>query len=454
MRKRDCLFFLVCIIFLIVSCRSEVPESYVLTKENDTIQAVYYTKNKNEEFLNFLNNPEKIRKNYRSAVEKEKNTELTENEMFALLWEALSEKEKNNVMENIDKVEITIESSLGVPKDSTMGRAILDNTESLDSICAVYRFTEILKEEFKDITVPASIVKSSVITFPNEYRNEIIPVSNVIEILIKNEEWECVETILTYLKSPISIQELKKYYNEYKKEVEKNDSNSQQRSMTFGANFPLVNDFGKTMSDGTVILESGLKKAFVVAGTYAHAGIFSTDKFNNNGGKDTAHCIYTAQPAISKLKDYASNAIPDRPGFACLDTVTMYTQQKRMATILPKNYTEEKGKLAASYAKTIFYDQCPSYFLPIWELLYLGDTSHDGTSSYTYCSKVPYTAWRMVGVNLDSNCFAGNLVAPDDLYGAVFSHYKVLTIWILWWHFDICLNMYTATADLITQVEQ
>ena len=88
----------------------------------------------------------------------------------------------------------------------------------------------------------------------------------------------------------------------------------------------------------------------------------------------------------------------------------MYTYQKRVASLIPKNYSSYKAERAVNDAERIFYNTKPEYNLPMNEFFFIGDTSHDGTNKNTYCSKVVYTSWYNAGENLDAGTFAGNLV--------------------------------------------
>ena len=209
----------------------------------------------------------------------------------------------------------------------------------------------------------------------------------------------------------------------------------------------LKDNLGETLVDGAVLLESSREKAYYVVGTYAHGGIFSKERFEEGDGSDAAHCVYTAQP--NAYQGFPQDMQPDRPGYACLDTLFMYTRQRRYAVVLPKSYTAARAKEAVNIAKTRFYDHKPPYSLPITEIFGIGNTSHDMTSCNTYCTKVAYTAWKSVGHDLDSNVFAGNIITPDDIYGSTINRYFSITIIFLWWSKTYTWQTYAAAGDLI-----
>jgi hypothetical protein len=148
----------------------------------------------------------------------------------------------------------------------------------------------------------------------------------------------------------------------------------------------------------TVEVESGLGSAYVF-GTYNHAGIFSKERYKDGGSTDYAHSVYTAQPKFTS--NYDSDIRPDRSNKACLDTLRLYTRQKKLAVIEPRNYTQNSAAAAVNYAKTIFYDANADYDLPYWEALGIGNSSHNLTKENTYCSKVAYVAWKKAGIDLD-----------------------------------------------------
>lgn len=110
-------------------------------------------------------------------------------------------------------------------------------------------------------------------------------------------------------------------------------------------------------------------------------------------------CIYST---TDDAKKSPSDIIPDRPGYTCLDTIYMYTKQKRVAAILPKNYSLEKGKQAANYAET----------------------------------------------------FAGCLVSPDDLYSSAFDRYAAIKIKILWWSKTWKYKIYSARSNIENEVSR
>jgi hypothetical protein len=76
-----------------------------------------------------------------------------------------------------------------------------------------------------------------------------------------------------------------------------------------------------------------------------------------------------------------------------------------------------------------------------------------GTSD-TYCSKVPYIAWKNAGVNMDANNFGGNLVAPDELYDSSFNRYLSITIYFLWWSKTWTYQTYSATSNVVQRLSR
>ena len=115
---------------------------------------------------------------------------------------------------------------------------------------------------------------------------------------------------------------------------------------------------------------------------------------------------------------------------------------------------EDKAATAVNTAKTVFYDPKAAYNLPWWEIAFLGDTSHNGTNEFSYCSKVAYTSWKKAGSDLDGNTFAGNLVTPDDIYSSSYNHYFTFTLKILWWTKTWEIQTYTATSNVEQEYHQ
>ncbi|MBQ9239388.1 MAG: hypothetical protein IJ191_08800, partial [Treponema sp.] len=232
-----------------------------------------------------------------------------------------------------------------------------------------------------------------------------------------------------------------------------NDAGSERASLVMTYyDTPIRKKVGETLRDGTVLLTLSKKKAYVIAGDWAHGGIFSQELYKQNGGTDAVYCVYTAQP--DEYGDFPNDMKPDRPGYACLDTIYMYTKQRKFATLLPKNYSAASARNAVQVAKEVYYDTWPEYKLPWWEIILpfpWHNSSHDLTNKNTYCTKVVYTAWKKQGVDLDAKTFAGNVVTPDDIYSSHVDRYCSFTIRILWWSKTWTWQTYSATSNLLTE---
>ena len=457
---KKAMWLLLGISLVLFGCKEiERIESDEIKITENSIEKVYFTKDSSEEFKNFLKLPESRKCVARSL---ENGDEVTTEDLFSQLWQDLSEEEKNQLMKNPNEVTLQVESGLELPLENEISRSALNgDTTQLDFLAANFSFSEHLKDWFGNATIPIELLPAEY--FPQveaqAEENDIlehISLSNVIENLSYNEQWDVIENILKKLQSEISLKMIQAEYEKLN-EFEDFDGETNDSRASLVVNFystALINDFGKTLKDGAVLLTAGREKAYIIAGKWAHAGIFSKKEFLNKGGLDATHCVYTAQP--DDAKKGPPEVIPDRPGYTCLDTIYMYTKQKRMAAILPKNYSVDKGERATNYAKTIFYDNKKKYFLPAWELIMPNfmssiDTSHNGKSNYPYCSKVAYTAWKKVGVNLDAQTFAGCLVSPDDLYSSAFDRYRCITIRFFRWSKTWKYKTYSATSNVVRE---
>ena len=446
-----------CGLGFIISCNNPSLADYSINEKENQVEKNYFTKDVKNSFLTFLEDPDSKTQKHRSAISSKENVELTEEEMFAGLWDSLTEEEKQQVLENSDEMEISFDASVAVDADSSIGRSVLtgDNTD-LENMAILYGFTHKLKDWFNEQYVNSNILPIE-LGFPADFE---VPVAQVLEYCIQNENWDIVEKVLDCIETEVTLKELKKEAKELNKiDDSVNTSNARTSACVDYQQNPIRENVGKTLMDGTVLLTCSKKKAFVIAGDWLHAGIFSKDKYDANGSTDAAHCVYTAQPNDlyddkDPNEDFPKNMRPDRKGFACLDTIYMYTRQKKFAAILPKNFNETNGKNAAETARTDFYDPKPVYNIPAEEFFYIGNTSHDETNSNTYCSKVVYTAWKKNGVNLDGNTFAGNLVSPDDIYGSTANRYSTITVSIFGWSKTWTYQTYSATSDLITLEKQ
>ncbi len=440
--------FLLTIFILFSSCTQidNIVNEEIVETENSIIKKCY-SKDSSSDFLAFLNdNPEESVSAYRSAFSTNNENRLTKEEIFVQIWETLTDEEKNQLLENASEVTMCFENSIGVDKDSDIGRAIL-NGDSLELEETAKRYGLIFKldDYFGNKYISARFL-------PEVFglsQNEMIPVVQTIEYCMQNDLWEDIDRILRELESQILMEDLKKEYNLIQYEQNSRDNCRAAAVIDYKEN-ALINNLGSQIPDGTVLLMCSKKKAFGIAGNWLHAGIFSKKRYDNKKG-DASLCVFSAQP--DQYQDFPENMQPDRPGYACLDTVFMYTRQKKVAAILPKDYTSTKAEYAVDNAKKIFYDSHAKYKLPYNEFFYLGNTSHDETNENTYCSKVAYTGWKKAGVNLDANTFAGNLVSPDDIYGSSFDRYASVTVSFFCWSKTWTWKTYSATSKRLLTKE-
>lgn len=450
-KKLKFLFTIFTFLLFTTSCNQVEIDSEVLIDsekfENQVVKQ-FYEKKENSKFLNFLKNADENVRAYRSSVPSFDEKELTEEEIFARVWESLSDEEKSNFQNNADEIDFSMGAFLAVDKESDLGRAALSGDSSnLEQAAAMYGFLYKLNDLFKGQTISSNFLPEEIKT-EEEYE---IPVAQLMEYCIQTEQWDIVETVLKSIKSSITVKELKKEFKKLNSILLDSPTETRASIITGYKENALIDNIGKELKTGTVLLTCPKKKAFFIVGKWQHAGIFSFMDYKLDLG-DASHCVYTAQP--DNYDDFPEDMKPDRPGYACLDTIYMYTRQKRFATLLPKKYSEVKGKSAVMKAKTIYYDEKPKYLLPFWEMFTFFDTSHDETSRNTYCSKVVYTAWKKIGVNLDGRTFAGNLVSPDDLYGSAFDRYYVIRISFFKWSYTWKWKTYSATSDVILKLSQ
>lgn len=417
---------------------------------DNEVSRTYFTKDTTKNFKIFLRNPEEnVRKIRAVSIENAADTSaIPEDELFAGLWETLSEEEKQMLCDNPDKATVQCGAHITADNGSAIVRSVHSkNGDLLGEIAAVYGFTAKLNDVFKDKTLPVSLLPESF----SDISVQDVPAVPVFDKYIKEGNWYAVETFLEYLDYPVSIADLKRDAEKLPEGL--SGRNSFRASGVVGHYHNALKDkLGETLADGAVLLECSRKKAYYGFGTYSHGGIFSKELFKNGPRTDATHCVYTAQP--DSYAGFPQDMMPDRPGYGCLDTLLMYTKQRRYAVILPKGYTAEGAKKAVHIAKTRFYDPKPKYNLPIAEIFRIGNTSHDMTNRNTYCTKVVYTAWKSAGKNLDSNVFGGNIITPDDIYGSTINRYFSITLRFFKWSKTYTWQTYKAAGDLIEAGER
>jgi hypothetical protein len=396
----------------------------------------YYSKDAGETFVKFLQNPASSYS--RGVLAPGESTEISDEELFASLWAGLTGDERAKILENADTAEVEIVEAIGADADSDAGRALLArNADEVSSLTAGLEFTAKLKDRLKGKKVPLSYAGAGI--EENTFAGTEVPADLAIQKLFAENDWPGASAVLDYLDMKSFKEDLKTSWDSFAaltdfqteegRSAERSSSSSSSKS---GASYssPITENLGGRLRNGAVLVESGSGSAYLV-GTYGHAGIFSSERYAKGGSNDYVHSVYTAQP--NKTAYYDTDIRPDRPGYACIDTLRMYTRQKMFAAIEPINYTQARAVDAVNYAKTIFYDPRSVYFLPFAEAIRIGNSSHNLTNENTYCSKVAYVSWRKAGINLDSDYIFGNLVAPDDLYFSAYDRYRVINIKILFW---------------------
>jgi hypothetical protein len=413
-------------------------------------ELTYYSKDATSNFMAFLQNP-KPASSARSVLEPGDSVEVTDTDIFAGLWAALTEEERARVLANPEAVSVEIDESISADADSELGRAIkARNAGTISELTVRFKFFAQLKDWFQDKEVPYTYagIESGLV--------ETVSANLAVQRLLSENDMEGAAAILHYLDMDDRFDDLKTGWEAFTASA--NEDSPGQRSVArsaSGASYStaLYTNLGATLQDGDVLVMSRDGKADAYAGTYDHAGIFSQEIYNKKITQgDKAQCVYTAQP--SNTKDNSPNVQPDRPGYACLDTVFIYTLQKKAAVIRPKNYTAAKAEKAVKYAKDAFYDMNRWYFPPALEFLYIGDSSHTDTIT-AYCSKVAWHAWNKAGVDMDARNGHGNFIVPDKLYDSSINRYiygciklfgKVIVEW--------SIPTYSATSNVVRKMSR
>ena len=306
---------------------------------DNMISKKFYTKNLSDKFSNFIEDS----KMGRARTAAELGEEETD---FSEIWDSLSSEEKQLLMNNSEDIEVIEDSLLSIKSDSSIGRAIMGgDTTEIDSIVNVYSYSEWLNEHFGDIKIALS---------PEEYEfienEKLVPMNFVIDYLSKSAKWDDIDKLLSIVNSAVTVEDVREEYKKIESALDFSKDNviACRASKTVDyQDKPIREDVGLTLKDGTVMLTCFKNKAFpVIGGQWAHAGIFSKEAFEKNDGGDSSHCIYTAQP--DEYDDFPDYMKPDRTNRCCLDTVYMYSYQKKMATLLPFDYSRIKAEKAVA----------------------------------------------------------------------------------------------------------
>ena len=278
------------------SCKNfENFENNEINITENSIEKVYYKKDSTNEFKNFLNLTETQKNNFRSM---ENDKHLTNEDLFSLMWQDLSEEEKTQLIENSGEIYLQIESGLEVPIENEISKSVLNgNTNELDFLAANFSFSEHLKDWFGNTVISIDLLPEDF--FPIVEKNEIfenILLANVIENLSYNENWNIIKKILNELGSDISVSMIKKEYEKIKElDSERNLSNASRAALVTDFYLTsLADNFGATLNDGTVLLTAGKKKSIYHCRKLdACRNIFQRCLFKKRRNRFCSLCIYS-----------------------------------------------------------------------------------------------------------------------------------------------------------------
>ena len=198
------LVIIVCITSMFFGCKQNLSERYSskigdIEISKDSVSKKYYTKDVSKDFSSFLNNPQ----NYSSRAAE---NEESENSVFIEMWN----NEKEMLINNADRIEVSKDFLLSIENDTPIGRAVLSgDTTEIDLVAAVYSFNEWLIDYFGNIKVDLSLLKKEF----NDY-TELVPVNLAIDYFSKLARWDDVENILNLINSEITVKEIQAKYNE------------------------------------------------------------------------------------------------------------------------------------------------------------------------------------------------------------------------------------------------
>ena len=427
-------FFIGFTVLAFVGCKNgtEYSPNYTFDAENN-VNVSYYQKDAKADLLSFLQDGSS-----RSAY-----TVGSEENIIGQMWQNLSDEERQMIKENINDVKMEVDYSLSFDASSSVARSVNSgDTKELDIIVKMHHLEEKIKDRYSDCLIPTSMAGLP----DKEGLPPTVGAAMLIAQLGKENDWNRLYEILLYIGRALDFKDLKKDFEfAYGEDADYMSEDTSRSLPTYKASV-LMHDVGEKLKNGEVILTNSREKAYGF-GKWMHAGIFAEKLYDKNSKRDASHCVYTAQPNL--YQNFPRDMKPDRPGYACLDTIFMYTKQQKFCTLLPKGWTKEKAEKAVQKANDEFYDKNPKYHLPWWESFWLfEDTSHDMSCKNTYCSKVVYTAWKSQGINLDSNTFAGNIVSPDDIYDSAIKRAITVTIKVLWWSWSWEKVLYEPQADI------
>lgn len=139
------------------SCKNfENFENNEINITENSIEKVYYKKDSTNEFKDFLKLPEIQKNNFRSM---ENDKHLTNEDLFSLMWQDLSEEEKTQLIENSGEIYLQIESGLEVPIENEISKSVLNgNTNELDFLAANFSFSEHLKDWFGNTVISIDLL--------------------------------------------------------------------------------------------------------------------------------------------------------------------------------------------------------------------------------------------------------------------------------------------------------
>ncbi|MCP4131715.1 MAG: hypothetical protein GY754_12115 [bacterium] len=221
---------------------------------------------------------------------------------------------------------------------------------------------------------------------------------------------------------------------------------------------PVVEGFdGSQLEHGDIILVKYPTITSDVNGYWSHGGIFDKKKWLAEGMDEWSLSVLSSDPGAIMGYPAEGKFASDKPGYANYATLGSYTHSTGFVVLRVKNTSEETRESVMNLGKKMFYDTDTRYFCPVWEGLNIGDTSHDLTAKWTYCTKIPYTLWKLHGINIDSDAMRwsfkgrGNLVVPDDIRGSCEDKYRTIGFNFSDWQWEKKDKIYSAQTELVIE---
>ncbi|MCP4131717.1 MAG: hypothetical protein GY754_12125 [bacterium] len=364
--------------------------------------------------------------------------------------EEISEEEKNKLL-SLSNISVNLAESI---LESAITAQELDFTDSKNSM-----YKE-LRSAFNDLKIDGETVHDLAGFSEDDisiHGQKIVYAYELANFLVDNNLFDELTVLAEQLDVTLDIDSIKARIPASASTTMSRGILHNDGSDTFFDDSVIEGFDGSQLEHGDILLVRYPTLRSRVNGYWSHCGMFDKNKWIANGKDEWSHCVLSSDPGAILGSPSEGKYASDKPGYANYGPLASYTHSTGFAVLRVKNTSEENTGSVLDLGKEMFYDTSTPYFCPAWEALHIGDTSHDLTTKWTYCTKLVYTIWKLHGIDVDSDVMRwpvkgrGNLVGTDDIRGSCEDKYRTIRFKFFGWEWEKKEKIYSAQTELVVE---